>query len=148
MLCDTPGSKKWKPHRGRIVTSDFLYLVFALGFGGDQIRDRQPIALREYRQVIGCSCLLPHDHPNNYRLCPPPERMSCGLLTLGQQACRAGVLFRGHNWPPHPPSTWRFRLEEAGAEESRGFRDLVAHLERDLGREDAGAACAQEDEKE
>jgi hypothetical protein len=72
--------------------------------------------------------LLPHDHPSNYRLCAPPELMSCGLLTPGQRACRAGVLFRGHNWPPHPPSTWRFRLEEAGAEESRGFRDY-GHLQ-------------------
>jgi hypothetical protein len=52
---------------------------------------------------------------------------------------------------PGQPSTWRFSLEEAGTGERRGFRELealVAYLERELGREDAGAASAREDEKE
>ena len=44
---------------------------------------------------------------------------------------------------PGQPSTWRFSLEEAGAGERRGFRnlaDLVAFLEQELRREDLGAS--------
>jgi hypothetical protein len=62
------------------------------------------------------------------------------------------ALLGGEERPPGPrPSTWRFSLEEAGTEERRAFRDLaslVAYLERELGRGDAGADSAQEDEKE
>jgi hypothetical protein len=46
---------------------------------------------------------------------------------------------------PGQPGTWRFTLEEAGTGERRGFRDLaalVAYLEGELGREDAGAPSA------
>ena len=49
------------------------------------------------------------------------------------------------------PSAWRFSLEEAGTRERRGFGDLealLAYLERELGCENAGAAGAQEKEKE
>jgi hypothetical protein len=52
---------------------------------------------------------------------------------------------------PGQASTWRFSLEAAGTGERRGFRDLaalVADLEGELGREDAGAASAREKEKE
>ena len=44
---------------------------------------------------------------------------------------------------PGQPSTWRFSLEEAGTEERRGFSNLealLAHLERELGCEDAGVS--------
>ena len=52
---------------------------------------------------------------------------------------------------PGQPSAWQFSLEEAGTEERRGFHSLEAlltYLERDLGRETAGAASGREDEKE
>ena len=52
---------------------------------------------------------------------------------------------------PSRPGTWRFSLEEAGTGERRAFRDLadlVAFLEQELRREDAGASIVQEDEKE
>jgi hypothetical protein len=50
---------------------------------------------------------------------------------------------------PGRPSSWRFRLEQAGTGERRGFRDLqalLAFLKQELGCEDAGAAGAQEKE--
>jgi hypothetical protein len=52
---------------------------------------------------------------------------------------------------PGRPSTWRFSLQEAGAGERRAFRDLehlMAFLEQELRREEAGAACAAENERE
>jgi hypothetical protein len=55
--------------------------------------------------------LLPHDHPSNYRLCAPPELMSCGLLT--PDSGRVGPVYYseatiGHpTRPPPGASGWR-----------------------------------------
>ena len=52
---------------------------------------------------------------------------------------------------PGQPSTWRFSLEEAGAGERRGFRDLealLAYLERELGHENTDTASGGANHKE